>query len=186
MGCEVVGIELNPEAAKRAAQHCATVIVGDVEKDALERLTGKFDVITFGDVLEHLVCPGAVLLRSRAYLTENGCVLVSLPNVAHYTIRLRLLLGRFDYEQCGLMDHTHLRFFTLRTAKRMLEEAGYAICDFDVVHEMRGTRLLRRYKRLESFIKRHFATLIALQFVFKAVKVPCRKVGIASAGEDSV
>ena len=84
-----------PEAALQAERHCTHVIVGDVEKDALDRAEGRFDVITFGDVLEHLVSPGTVLSRCRHLLSDRGFVLISVPNVAHYTVRLRLLRGRF-------------------------------------------------------------------------------------------
>jgi 2-polyprenyl-3-methyl-5-hydroxy-6-metoxy-1,4-benzoquinol methylase len=75
--CEVTGIELNPEAAKRAEKHCLRVVVGDIETDALDQVTGPFDVIIFADVLEHLTCPGHVLTRIRSHLAESGCVLFS-------------------------------------------------------------------------------------------------------------
>ncbi len=172
LGCEVVGIELNPQAAELARQHCASVIVGDVEKDAFKSLTGLFDVILFGDVLEHLVCPGAVLSLCKDYLAQNGCVLISIPNIAHYSIRMHLLLGRFNYQEQGLLDRTHLRFFTLRTARQLIEEAGYEIADFDVVYYMRGMRLVQSSGRLERFLKRHFAELIGVQFIFRIVKRP--------------
>jgi len=172
LGCEVVGIELNPQAAELARQHCASVIVGDVEKDAFKSLSGLFDVILFGDVLEHLVCPGAVLSRCKDYLAQNGCILISMPNVAHYSIRIHLLLGRFNYQEYGLLDRTHLRFFTLRTARQLIEEAGYQVADFDVVYSMRGTRLVQSSQRLERFLKNHFAEVIGFQFIFRAVKRP--------------
>lgn len=169
LGCEVVGIELNPEAAFQAERGCSRVIVGDVEKDALDRAEGKFDVITFGDVLEHLVSPGTVLSRCRHLLSSKGFVLISIPNVAHYTVRLRLLGGQFDYQQQGPLDHTHLRFFTLRTARQMLADSGYRILAFDIAYAMRGARLVRRCRPLESFLKRHLTRLIGCQFIFKAV-----------------
>jgi methionine biosynthesis protein MetW len=169
LGCDVVGLELNPEAAVEAERHCSHVIVGDIEKDALDRADGVFDVITFGDVLEHLVSPGAVLSRCRHLLSRAGFVLISIPNVAHYTLRLRLLRGHFDYEERGLLDYTHLRFFTLRTARQMLVGSGYRIAAFDVVYAMRGARLVRKFRPVESFLKRHLTALIGCGFVFKAV-----------------
>lgn len=169
LGCEVVGVEWNSQAALQAGRYCTHVIVGDVEKDALDRAEGRFDAITFGDVLEHLVSPGTVLKRCRQLLSSRGFVLISVPNVAHYTLRLSLLRGRFDYQQRGMLDHTHLRFFTLRTARRMLIDAGYQIAAFDTPYSMRGARLVRKCKPLETFLKRHLTTLIANGFVFKAV-----------------
>jgi methionine biosynthesis protein MetW len=169
LACEVVGIELNPEAAYQAERHCSRVIIADVEKDALDRAEGRFDVITFGDLLEHLVSPGTVLSRCRHLLSSTGFVLISVPNVAHYTVRLRLLRGQFDYEHHGLIDHTHLRFFTLRTARQMLADSGYQISAFDIAYAMRGARLVRRCRPLESFLKRHLTGLIGCGFIFKAV-----------------
>ena len=169
LGCEVVGVEWNSQAALQAGRYCTHVIVGDVEKDALDRAEGRFDAITFGNVLEHLVSPGTVLKRCRPLLSSRGFVLISVPNVAHYTLRLSLLRGRFDYQQRGMLDHTHLRFFTLRTARRMLIDAGYQIAAFDTPYSMRGARLVRKCKPLETFLKRHLTTLIANGFVFKAV-----------------
>ena len=168
MNCEVVGIELNPEAAKLAEQHCSCVILGDVEKDALDRAHGKFDVITFGDVLEHLVVPGAVLARCRKLLRSRGFILISIPNVAHYSVRFRLLWGRFDYQQYGLLDRTHLRFFTLRTAKQMLAESGYQISAFDVVCAVRGWQFVQKCGPLESVLKQRLAGLVGYQLIFRA------------------
>lgn len=170
MECEVVGIEFNIEAARKAEGNCSRVICADVEKDAFDKVTGLFDVITFGDVLEHLVCPGAVLLRSRDFLREGGYILVSIPNIAHYSARLDLLLGKFEYQQYGLLDRTHLRFFTLGTARQFLEDAGYVIDDFDSVYIMRGMRFIQPHGRLERFLKKHLAGLIGYQFIFKASK----------------
>jgi SAM-dependent methyltransferase len=169
LACEVVGIELNVEAASQAERHCSRVIVGDVEKDALDRAQGAFDVITFGDVLEHLVSPGTVLSRCRRLLSSKGFVLISIPNVAHYTVRLRLLRGQFDYQPRGLLDYTHLRFFTLRTARQMLADSGYQISAFDIAYAMRGARLVRKCRPVESFLKRHLTALIGCGFIFKAV-----------------
>ena len=171
LDCEVIGIEMNLEAVRRAELRGTSVINADVEKDALDRVTGLFDVITFGDVLEHLRSPGAVLLRCKDRLAENGFVLVSIPNVAHYRVRLDLLRGRFDYQPTGLMDRTHLRFFTLRSARQLLIDAGYTIQVSDIVYEFRGDRFVRPGSRLESIVKRRLAGLVAMQFIFKAAKI---------------
>ncbi len=84
----------------------------------------RFDLILFADVLEHVADPLAVLRRLLGYLTDDGHVLVSLPNVAAWTVRLGLLAGRFDYRPSGILDDTHLRFFTRDSARRLLEDAG--------------------------------------------------------------
>lgn len=170
LDCSVVGVEINPQAAKLAEQSHSQVIIGDIEKDTLEKAGGPFDVITFGDVLEHLVCPGDVLSRCRSCLTEEGFVLVSIPNIAHYSVRLSLLQGRFDYQEYGLLDRTHLHFFTIRTARQMLVDTGYAISYFDIVYNVRGMRLISPGGTLEKLLKKHLTSFIGYQFIFKAIK----------------
>ncbi len=125
-GCTVVGLEINPDAALEAKEFCEDVIVGDVETFDLESVlgTGNFDAVTFGDVLEHLRDPIAALRRIRPLLAPGGYVVTSLPNVAHGSVRLALLKGRFDYTPLGLLDETHLRLFTLAGIRKMFRDAG--------------------------------------------------------------
>ena len=168
LGCEVTGIELNPDAARQAARVCRNVILGDIEQGALDQVEGEFDFILFGDVLEHLVTPGISLARSKALLREGGSILISIPNIAHYSVRWRLLTGRFDYQRYGLLDHTHLRFFTLRTATRMVEEAGLQIVASDSVYVVPGLNLVKNFHWLERLLKKYFSGLVGFQFIFKA------------------
>jgi methionine biosynthesis protein MetW len=119
-GCAVVGIEGNAEAAAKAP---VEVVVGDVEDPRVrERVTERFDVAIFGDVLEHLRDPLAVLRWAPA-----DRAVVSLPNVAHWTARRALLRGRWPQEDHGLFDRTHLHFFTRATARGLVERAGFAV-----------------------------------------------------------
>src|SRR5688500_10369431 len=113
-GCEVVGIELDAEAAKRAMEHCEFVVVGDLEVlDLAEELGDRqFDVIVAADTLEHLKNPEIVLERLHPFFAPNGYLVASIPNIAHGSVRLALLEGRFPYSQTGLLDDTHLRFYT--------------------------------------------------------------------------
>lgn len=85
----------------------------------------KFDVIVFADVLEHLVDPESVLSYFMAFLKPGGKVIVSLPNVALWRVRLNLLLGKFDYTDYGVLDRTHLHLYTFKSAKRFVRNAGY-------------------------------------------------------------
>jgi SAM-dependent methyltransferase len=126
-GCTVVGVELDPAAAARAREVAEEVIVGDLDRPAtLATLTpGQFDVVLAGDVLEHLRDPLAPLQASRRLLKPGGELIVSIPNVAHGDVRLRLLEGEFPYQPFGLLDTTHLRFFTWQTVKELLHAAGY-------------------------------------------------------------
>ncbi len=129
LGCTVTGVEISPEAAALAERHTERVIVGDAERiDFAAELAGEeFDVVLFADVLEHLKEPGDVLRRVRPFLAENGVVIASIPNIAHGSVRLALLGGEFRYRDWGLLDDTHLRFFTRSSIQDLFEETGYAI-----------------------------------------------------------
>ena len=122
-GCVVTGVEQDPEMAQAAAEHCREMIVGDIENLSLDGL-GKYDAIVFGDILEHLRNPSEVLVRLSSYLKPGGKILISLPNVANIWVRLNLLFGRFNYSRVGILDESHLRFFTLHTMRNMADEAG--------------------------------------------------------------
>ena len=127
-GCSVVGLERDPEAANRARPFCKQVICTDLaEANWLDMVQGKFDVILIADVLEHLINPGAILASCASLLGPKGFVLISLPNVAYWRIRLALFFGQFEYTDTGILDHTHLKFFTLKTAQRLIESAGYRV-----------------------------------------------------------
>jgi len=121
-GNRVTGIESSPEAVKVARTRIDRVVERDLQD--FDPNLGAFDVIIFADVLEHLAWPIGVLRKYLALLKPNGTVIVSLPNVGLWSVRLLHLLGKFEYEETGVLDHTHLRFFTRRSALRMLDEAG--------------------------------------------------------------
>jgi len=129
LGCTVVGIEIDHGAAALAEQHAERVIVGDAEKiDYAAELAGEeFDVLLFADVLEHLKQPADVLRRVRPFIGENGVVIASIPNIAHASVRLALLGGEFRYREWGLLDDTHLRFFTRASIQDLFEETGYVV-----------------------------------------------------------
>ena len=128
-GCRVIGVELDPEAAGEAEAYCERVIVGDAETlDFDEQLGDKlFDAVVFADVLEHLRDPTAMLRRVRPFIAEGGAVVASIPNVAHISVRLALLSGEFRYRDLGLLDDTHLRFFTRSSIVDLFESAGFVI-----------------------------------------------------------
>ena len=133
-GCRVVGIERDPEDAARARQHCEEVVVADLDAPGWADALGarRFDVIVFADVLEHLRDPAAVVRRARDLLEpERGVIVASIPNVAHVSVRLELLLGSFQREGLGILDATHLHFFTRESLAAMLDDAGVAVERWD-------------------------------------------------------
>jgi 2-polyprenyl-3-methyl-5-hydroxy-6-metoxy-1,4-benzoquinol methylase len=135
--CRVTGIEQNREAAAQAAKVCKRVVVGDADtlEYADEFRDEQFDVIMFADVLEHLKGPGAVLTRVRDLIAPRGYVVASIPNVAHGSVALDLLRGNFTYRSLGLLDDTHLRFFTKRTLYDLFEASGYVVSELHRLRE---------------------------------------------------
>ena len=126
--CTVTGVERDATAASGASRYAERVVVGDIEADEVwAELDGNvFDVLMFGDVLEHMRDPLEVLRRSVPLLAAGGVVVTSIPNVAHGDLRMALLRGRFDYGPWGLLDRTHLRLFTYETMLDLLRQAGLA------------------------------------------------------------
>jgi predicted TPR repeat methyltransferase len=123
----LAGLELDPGAAAEGARFFDDAVTGDVSEGISAPWKEPFDVIVAGDVLEHLPRPGDVLPTLKRLLKSDGTLLVSLPNVANVTVRASLLAGRFPYADRGILDRTHLRFFTRASARALLEGAGFRI-----------------------------------------------------------
>jgi 2-polyprenyl-3-methyl-5-hydroxy-6-metoxy-1,4-benzoquinol methylase len=131
LGNVTSGVEYNPVTAEEARKHLEKVVVADLETVDLvaEFGAGAFDVVVFGDVLEHLRDPLPVLRQARPLLAPGGCVVISVPNIAHGDVRLALLQGRFRYTNTGILDNTHTRFFTRETLLEFLADAGFVPVD---------------------------------------------------------
>jgi len=128
-GCRVTTVEVDREAAAHASAWSDCTVVADLDHDDLEQTIGDgvFDVVIAADVLEHLSKPVETLRQAARLLGPDGFCLVSLPNVAHGSVRLALLDGRWDYTDIGLLDRTHLRFFTRAGVHDLFAAAGYAV-----------------------------------------------------------
>jgi SAM-dependent methyltransferase len=125
-----VGVEMDADAAAVAAGRLDQVIVGDVERlTDLPVAPGTVDVLLYGDVLEHLVDPWSLLKRQAAWLAPQGIVLACIPNIAHWSVVVHLLVGEWPYLPQGLFDRTHLRFFTLSSIRSLFAGAGLKILD---------------------------------------------------------
>ncbi|OGL46169.1 MAG: hypothetical protein A2W05_06165 [Candidatus Schekmanbacteria bacterium RBG_16_38_10] len=153
--CLVYGIEIDSEMAARASNSCEKVFLGDIENLCLpERYYNFFDYIIFGDVLEHTKSPEIVLNNYLKYLKKDtGNIIISLPNCAYWLMRLSLLFGKFNYKDCGIMDRTHLRFFTKKTAIEMIKKCNLEITGI-------------KYPGRISHYVRIFPALFAYQFLF--------------------
>ncbi len=139
--------------------------------------SAPFDVVVFADVLEHVARPEEVLSRAHRWLREGGLLFVSLPNVANVTVRGSLLFGRFAYADRGILDRTHLRFYTRQSARRLVEDAGFSVLGIratSMPYELALPRLPRPATALmrgfASASARAWPTLFGYQFVFEARK----------------
>jgi 2-polyprenyl-3-methyl-5-hydroxy-6-metoxy-1,4-benzoquinol methylase len=128
-GCTVTGVELHAEAARQAREFCIRVIEADLDTVDWTGVLGddSFDVIIAADVLEHVRKPVALLEAVRSHLADGGYLVASIPNLAHASVLVELLNGRFFYQPYGLLDDTHIRFFTRDTIFECFERAGFAV-----------------------------------------------------------
>ncbi len=122
------GVESDPDAARVAATLADQIVNASITDD-LPFPRHSFDVVVCADVLEHLVDPWDSLTQVVAWCRPEGAVVVSVPNIANWQARLRLLRGRWYYEQCGLFDDGHLRFFTLETLSELLRGSGLCVSE---------------------------------------------------------
>jgi SAM-dependent methyltransferase len=159
----VDGIEPNSRAASLARRSYRQVF-GVRFEDFLAHHEGQYECVLFLDVLEHLPDPAETLKRSCRLLTSNGKALVSLPNIAYWWVRKELLLGRWQYEDTGLLDRTHLRFFTLASAVDLFGEAGWSIRWRS--ESLGQTPIIACPKRWQKILKR-WPSLFAVQFLFE-------------------
>jgi 2-polyprenyl-3-methyl-5-hydroxy-6-metoxy-1,4-benzoquinol methylase len=124
---EIVGVELFPSAAEQASKHYRRVHTGDIEEMDLP-YGCEFDYVLCGDILEHLKDPYSVVRRIGGWLKDEGHFICSVPNVRYWEVLWNLAMrGKWDYCDAGIMDRTHLRFFTKRSCFRMIEDGGFSI-----------------------------------------------------------
>jgi 2-polyprenyl-3-methyl-5-hydroxy-6-metoxy-1,4-benzoquinol methylase len=121
------GVELHAEPAAAAGAKLPQVVVGDIEKLDLDFAPATFDVLILSEILEHLVDPAAALRKLRPLMKPRALVMAGSPNVGHYSVALMLLRGGWDCQKDGIMDATHLRWFTPRTYQALFEGAGYIV-----------------------------------------------------------
>lgn len=174
-GNQVIGIEIDKDAADMARQYCESMIIGDVEELDLDAYLDpeSFNVILLADILEHLRWPGSLLSRIKKYLKADGYLVVSLPNVAHGDVLLNLLNGDFKYKSVGLLDETHLRFFGRKNVINIFNNFGYNIEELQETKMPLGsTDLGMDLSKIPSIFVKLISSLPdseVYQFVLKAV-----------------
>jgi 2-polyprenyl-3-methyl-5-hydroxy-6-metoxy-1,4-benzoquinol methylase len=169
--CEVWGVEPVRELYDEAANSTYKKILNQTAEDFIiynQNNKETFDVILLGDVLEHMSRPDQVLIGLKEFLKPDGKFVISMPNIAHYSIRISLLCGKWNMADSGILDRTHLRFFTLFSARKMIEDCGLEI---EKVRPSAGyierfglNKLVRIGQRLLFM----WPELLAVQFIFIA------------------
>jgi 2-polyprenyl-3-methyl-5-hydroxy-6-metoxy-1,4-benzoquinol methylase len=155
----VWGIEADPVAASIAATRLDRITVGTFPQAAPNRL---FDCITFLDCLEHMEDPWTALSVARDYLGPAGTIVASIPNVGHFTVIMGLIRGRFAYADAGILDRTHLRFFTKQSIMELFRGAGLNVTSIVALGtDPSGSRL----ERLLALAGERSAHLRAAQYL---------------------
>lgn len=172
-GCHVTGVDVvPPEQAPARLDRCI-----QADLSSLKLPFGReFDYVVLADVAEHLAEPEKLLMEARKYLKEDGILVLSVPNIALWVYRLSLLAGRFEYTDHGIMDRTHLRFFTLVTARYLLWTAGFKIVEerftpipLHLVITLPSARgLVDALTRAYHVLARVWPRMFAYQLIFKA------------------
>lgn len=141
--CEVWGVDIDKGDIEEAKKRLSKAFILDINDTKAYEKLGKFDVIIFADVLEHLIDPRTTLRNIKALLRPEGKVIFSLPHMAHSSVRLDLLAGKFPYKNRGLLDNTHLHFYDMDEAKSIFYDAGYDIKQIDPVIAKYTQEILR-------------------------------------------
>lgn len=170
--CLVDGVDHDAEAIAIAKGRLHEARTIDLEHPGWsdQLALGAYEAIIFGDVLEHTRDPEAILREARRLLVPNGRVIVSLPNVTYIMVRLRMMFGIFNYADSGILDRTHLRFFTRKSARELLARAGYRM-----VAERFASFVLPWGWPMPRWVMRLMPGLWAAGFVFAAEKLADQK-----------
>ncbi len=128
IGAEVWGVELDKKKSLIAKKKLDKIITGDIYNNIEKLPRNYFDCVIFNDVLEHLLNPWDVLGKIRKILTAHGVIVASIPNMRHFDTLYELVVNKeWNYVQEGILDITHLRFFTIKSMRKMFEKTGYRV-----------------------------------------------------------
>lgn len=177
----LIGVERDAEFVAQARQNYDEVYQAELTPQLVLQLTRRPQAVVFADILEHVPQPAVVLTHLLQHHAAPGTrVIISLPNVAHLYVRLSLLVGRFDYTDRGILDWTHLRFFTMHTTRRLCAECGIRLTSLTVtpvplplVHPIFSEgQMLFPLHRFNAFLANTFKTLLGYQLIVEGVYEP--------------
>ena len=126
-GWAVTGITISRKELRIAQEYCNKCYLYDLNKGIPDTVGGGYNVVLMSHILEHVINPDYLLKDVKRVLSPDGVIAVALPNILTYTNRLRFLFGKFEYTEGGTLDHTHIRFYTFTSGKRLLEENGFNV-----------------------------------------------------------
>ena len=159
---ETWGIEVVPEIAENAKDKVDQILIGKIEEVIDSIPNAYFDCITFNDVLEHLLEPTEVLKLIKPKLTNEGIIIASIPNVRFFANLYELIIKKdWEYKDAGILDSTHLRFFTQKSMRRMFENAGYKLIRHEGINEIKSCK----FRLFNIFTFRFFDDAKYCQFV---------------------
>ena len=176
-GHSITGIENDVETAEKAKAYYDSFELADIETFEFP-YRNEFDYILFADVLEHLRDPEAVLRRCIPALKESGKIIISVPNVANILVRMSLLFGKFDYMERGILDRTHMRFFTLRSLMKMMTDVDCRVLNviptlpMQIVFPFTEKPAFAPIHEIVYALTRCWKKAFAYQFVITAAPLP--------------
>ena len=177
VGCHYLGIDIDPTYAKLAERYCDEVLVLDIEQITESYLAEHLaaDCWIFGDSIEHLMDPWRLLQTIRSHIPPDGCIVTCIPNMQHWSIQAKLNDGRLRYEDSGLLDRTHLRWFTRTTMVEMFHMARFKIVEGfpRIFNEPGRDRVLNAIRAMAQLLgadpERAVSDALPLQYVVRAV-----------------
>lgn len=159
--CTMYIVEIDEEAGKIASEYAADHIIGDIlNYQWVDKFADiKFDYILFADVLEHLNSAVSVLMKSSSLLSENGKIFLSVPNIAHNSIIIDLLENKFNYTSTGLLDNTHIHFYTKESVEKLISDSGLYVNKSYATYSQVGTNEFNNtYSLMDDYISRFLKT----------------------------
>lgn len=165
--CQVYGVELAKSEYLVAKKVLREAVLGDIEDEKVIEAVlalGQFDIVFASALIEHLRDPWGALKTWKRFLKKNGLLILTTSNIAHWSMRLKLLKGDFSYQKYGILDNTHLRFFTPTTFKKLVEDSGYKILQFSTDPVGGG------FPKASLLLSKLFPSLFAYQMLIVAKK----------------